>query len=170
MNRAAPFFCVLLIFWVAAVCPPEAAAQNLGNKAPPPPTKEEKAARTAKAPREAKVTIPDPPGAPLRVHLVQETNNDPSVGVEPGRTVKLAWEPPRDCAPILYYMVERAQVGPTFPDTLLIDNITDTFVEFNVEHGKPTTVRVAAMDTFLQVGAFSEPVPVYGPRVNKGRY
>ena len=39
--------------------------------------------------------------------------------------------------------------------------------EFNVEHGKPTTVRVAAMDTFLQVGAFSESVPVYGPRVRK---
>lgn len=170
MNRAAPVFFVLLIFFVAAVCPPDSAAQNLGNKPPPPPTKEEKAAKTARAPKEAKVTIPDPPGAPLRAHLIQDKNNDPSVSVEPGRTVKLAWEPPRDCAPILYYMVERAQVGPTFPDTLLIDKITDTFVEFNVEHGKPTTVRVAAIDTFLQVGAFSESVPVYGPRVKKDRY
>lgn len=92
---------------------------------------------------------------------------DPGVNVQAGRMVKVTWEAPRDSAPIHHYLVERAEIGPTFPDTLVIDDITDTFLEINVEHGKPSSVRVAAVDTFQRMGPFSESIPVYGPRVRK---
>ena len=158
MDKAKPVLFLMVLLVLAVILPPDAVTQDLGSKAPPPP------------PKEAKVVekkIPDPPGAPLRLSLAQDENNDPGVDVQRGRKVKLTWEPPRDSAPIHHYLVERAEIGPTFPDTLLINDIPDTFVEFYVEHGKPTSVRVAAVDTFHQVGVFSESIPVYGPRVRK---